>query len=237
MKAGRLRPVIPRTIHQIWVGGPVPKHLQELMATWRELHPGWAYRLWTDTEVRGEEWAHWDLLEMADVYAGSSVGQFRADILRYEILNAYGGIYVDADFEAKRPLDELLEGITAFAAWEREPGEGPPLHGWINNAIMGAYRGHPWLRTILSRLRGHVVDMRATGTRRPNLLTGPQYITPLTLGFVGEDNPDGQRVRIFPKDYFYPYLWNELGRGRDEFPDAYAVHHWENRRRGRGQPR
>jgi hypothetical protein len=33
-------------------------------------------------------------------------------------------------------------------------------------------------------------------------------------------------VTIFGADKFYPYLWDEPERAGDEFPDAYAVHHW-----------
>ena len=37
--------------------------------------------------------------------------------------------------------------------------------------------------------------------------------------------------------HFLPYAWNELERGGEDFLDAYAVHHWENQRKLRNQPR
>jgi hypothetical protein len=33
-------------------------------------------------------------------------------------------------------------------------------------------------------------------------------------------------VTIFPARLFYPYQWHERWRRYEEFPDAYAVHHW-----------
>lgn len=48
---------------------------------------------------------------------------------------------------------------------------------------------------------------------------GPYFFTLLL-----EQEPD---VTIFGAELFYPYLWNELERRDEAFPDAYAVHHWE----------
>ena len=37
----------------------------------------------------------------------------RADALRYDILNKYGGIYVDTDMALVKPINSLLSQITA----------------------------------------------------------------------------------------------------------------------------
>ena len=36
-----------------------------------------------------------------------------------------------------------------------------------------------------------------------------------------------QRVRKLPPDAFYPYGWWEKHRRGEDFPQAFAVHHWE----------
>ena len=43
---------IPRIIHQTWKDERIPVPLQKLAETWKQNHPGWEYRLWTDKENR-----------------------------------------------------------------------------------------------------------------------------------------------------------------------------------------
>lgn len=200
--------MIPRQFHSIWVGSPMPDHLAEYVASWRRVHPGWTHTIWSADDLT---WlANQELFDDAEQHT-ASVGQFRADIARYEILHRYGGVYVDCDFEALRPIDELIADVDCFAAWETD-GQ------WVNNAILGAVPGHPFLAELIRALPANVV--RAAG-QRPNVMTGPQFVTPIARR---------HKVELFPAAMFYPYLFNELDRGREVFPDAYAVHHWHNAR-------
>lgn len=209
--------MIPRVFHRIWCGGPVPEHLDAYARTWEAHHPDWEHRLWTEEnlpELRNQE-----LFDRAEEIAPSGVGQFRADLARYELLEAHGGVYHDFDFECLRPIDDLVD-VEAFAAWE-VPGR------WINNAILGAEPGHPLLSELIEALPANV--KRRAGMR-PNKLSGPQFLTPIMHRFASS-------VRIYPQEWFYPYLHDELDRGDEGFCDAYAVHHWEHQRRRRNEPR
>lgn len=210
---------IPRVVHRVWLGGPEPEWMRKLGRTWDR--PGWTLRQWGAHEIRLLfPLRNQELYERAEEIAPSHVGQLRSDILRYEILHRCGGVYVDTDFELLRPIDELLAGVECFFAWER-PGR------WINNAIIGATRRHPFLARLIDGLGANIARRRRGA--RPNKLSGPQYVTG-----VWRDHPDG--VRVFPRGWFYPYLWDELERAAEEFPEAYCVHHWANRRRERGVP-
>jgi mannosyltransferase OCH1-like enzyme len=144
-------------------------------------------------------------------------GQLRSDVLRFEILYRFGGCWVDADFECLRPIDGLLDGVSAFAAWE-EPDR------WVAGGIMGATAGHPFIAALIDGLAANVEANRG---RKPNMLSGPRYVTRVWQAFKAD-------VTVFPKRLFYPYLWSEIGRygPGDDWPDAWAVHHWSNRRRG-----
>lgn len=211
--------LIPRVMHHIWIGpDPLPAEFAEYRSGWRRLHPDWQHQAWGNRNARehmtpglGRLWDH------AERIAPGSVEQFRSDLLRYELLLRYGGVYVDADFEPRRPLDALVAEASAFAAWETDGV-------WVNNAILGAVPGHDWLRDVVYGLPRHAERMTGRGYR-PNKISGPQYITPLYL-----ERYRGS-VTVFPSALFYPYLWSELDRGAEEFPEAYAVHHWNNRRR------
>ena len=42
--------MIPRIIHQIWIGNQALRPVA-MMETWRHMHPAWEYRLWTEVEL------------------------------------------------------------------------------------------------------------------------------------------------------------------------------------------
>ena len=115
------------------------------------------------------------------------------------------GVYVDTDVERLRPLRPLLRGIDSFAALE--------VPGRIGNAILGS-------------VVGHSVFARAARLARQTIGTGPhsrEANGPHFLSLIVEQEPN---VAIFAATLFYPYLWDELERRHETFPDAYAVHHW-----------
>jgi mannosyltransferase OCH1-like enzyme len=210
--------LIPRTMHHIWIG---PRSLPEEFAgyrrAWAELHPTWEHRVWTNANTPLPGMVNQDAWDRAEEVVTGSVEQFRSDLLRYEILYRFGGVYVDADMEPRQPLDQLLEGVGCFAAWETEGV-------WINNAVMGAQAYHPFIGDLVRGLAANIEGRRQGW--RPNRLSGPQYLTGLW-----KRNPAG--VTVFPKGHFYPYLYNELHRSAEAFPEAIAVHHWNNRRHQR----
>jgi mannosyltransferase OCH1-like enzyme len=207
---------IPRIFHFFWTGGMIPSHLIDYMDSWITNHPDWKYQIWSEDNLLDLE--HEELYANALHIAPGHEGQLKSDIARYEILLRCGGVYVDCDFESKRPIDKLLDSVTCFVAWE-ETGQ------WLNNAIMGAVPEHPFLRALVDGLPEQIDRMGYQGLR-PNVITGPQYLT-------GVYKARRNEVTVFDKDLFYPYLWNELERGGESFPDAYAVHHWNNKRKGR----
>ena len=219
--------MIPKTIHRIWLGSEIPAEFIAYGEGWRKNHPEWMHILWTDhpqppmegiTIAQPFGLRNQELYDKAEEIAPKNVGQFRADVLRYELMLAPGGVYVDADFECLRPLEPLLTKVSAFAAWERDGV-------WLNNAILGST---PYL-DFYSQLVGRLWESVSANTgKRPNVMSGPQYMTRIYR--------ERQRARlmtltVFPQALFYPYSWNELHRKGQRFPQAYAVHHWNNRRR------
>lgn len=216
---------IPHVIHRVWLGGEEPDWTKPFAATWER--PGWELQRWDDDGVTELfPLANQDLYDEADAIAGDHAGQFKSDILRYEILNEFGGVYVDTDFECLRSIDPLLPGVQFFAAWETQ-------NQWVNNAIMGSAPNHPVLGKLISRLQANVEEKLG---ERPNVLSGPQYLTPILLEHRRAQVSHGSTMdtTVFGKDLFYPYLWNELDQGGKRFKDAFAVHHWRNMRRRRG---
>lgn len=213
--------MIPQVVHQIWVGGPVPSRFDAYRESWVHHHPDWTVRLWTDDTIPPlENQRLYD--RAADYVPAVNVGQFRADVARYELLWRFGGVYVDVDFEALGPIDPLLgPDVACFAAWE-VPEQ------WIANGIMGARASHPFIGRLIDGLPASVERTRG---QTPNRSSGPQYFTR-----VYRQDPGG--VTVFNQRLFYPYLYSDLGTAKAEppWPDtAVAVHHWANQRRIRAR--
>lgn len=182
---------IPRILHRIWLGdAPLPEAYRAYGEEWSRLHPGWEMRLWTDADAprpQGVERAR-NLAE-------------RADLIRYEILRRHGGVYVDTDVEALRPIDDLLVGVEAFAAYE--------VPGRLCNAVMGCIAGHPAIAEL--------VELAAVTVGYGHF---PEATATTFATCILEAHPN---VTLFSADRFYPELWD--GRA-NQGEASYARHHW-----------
>jgi inositol phosphorylceramide mannosyltransferase catalytic subunit len=183
--------LIPRVFHQIWLGPePFPREYEVYQHSWKRRHPGWEVRLWTEGDLP-------DDLVRKEIYELLRRPAERSDLLRFELLDRHGGVYLDVDFECLRSIEPLLEGVSFFCAYN-DPGR-------VNNAVIGAVPGHPLLARAIRELRPREtfgpVDKDGTG--------------PLFLNRLVADFPD---VTIFGEEFFYP-------RTPAAAEGAYAVHH------------
>ena len=83
---------IPKKIHQVWIGEKEPpawcvKFGEEMQA----MHPDWEYKLWNESNI--------PKLVNQDIYDKLPKHRycFKSDIIRYEIVYKYGGVYADMD--------------------------------------------------------------------------------------------------------------------------------------------
>lgn len=191
---------IPKVIHRIWLGEEeMPSEYVRFGESWREHHPGWEMRLWTDAELPPLSYP--DALERCRNYGEAS------DVVRYEILYRFGGVYVDTDVECLRPIEPLVAEASAFAAYAR-----PNV---IGSAVLGAVPGHPAIGRVLEAVctgAGSGAQVEATG--------------PVALTRILQHAED---VELFGSDTFYPLdYWEIPFRGEDvtDVGDAFAIHHW-----------
>jgi mannosyltransferase OCH1-like enzyme len=124
--------VIPKIIHQVWLGGSMPEKLAQLHDKMKETNPSWKVKLWDEESI--------DIL-LCDCFAYShSTKAGSSNVVRLKALQKYGGVYFDLDFVAVRSIDEL-EKHSAFVA--RQPD------GVLCNAAIGATPSHPWINAML----------------------------------------------------------------------------------------
>lgn len=204
----------PRVIlHQIWVGPPRPEHLDRMAATWQQQHPNWGYLLWDENAIDNFGLVNRNLYDRAEqLVPPDAVGQYRADIARYEILHRYGGVYADLDTTCQKPIDGLLPEGHLVAGWE--------IQGkWIGNTVIAAPARHPALAEIINAIPAIT---RRHAPARPNRLSGPKAITPLLRR--------RKDVALLDQGIFYPVGYDQAHRSTDPHPDAHVVHHWQHSR-------
>lgn len=213
---------IPKIIHQFWSieGPPMPAWMQGFPAQWREMNPGWEYRLWTEDSL--PELANQLLFNQAKHFVPErNIPQFRADLVRYELLYQFGGVWVDSDFEPLQPFEAWpvdWDGQVPFATWEEEDR-------WVANAMLGAAPGDPFIEILIDALP---VSVTSNVGGRPAVSSGPQFVTHQYRRVSPE------ALQVLPQRLFYPYSYRDLGTARAQGPwpeDCLAAHHWNNQRK------
>jgi mannosyltransferase OCH1-like enzyme len=195
-------PLIPKKIHQIWLGPlQIPVAYAEYSKTWQKLHPSWEYKLWRDKDIE-----NWDF-PSKDLYNKSSSYQEKSDILRYEILNKYGGLYVDMDYKAIKNFDELHYLYEFYGSIK------PPIYEdnkiAITNGIIGSKPNIVILKKTLEFIREHWDAVEAGFREEAKHLGKKEAIVNLAINRTGmpfhraimSDINFVKRAIIFPPTY------------------------------------
>ncbi len=157
---------IPKIIHQLWIGTkPAPI---VLMNTWKEKNPDFEYIFWNEQEFINRKMKFRCQKKIDEIEEING----KADILRWEILFKYGGVFIDADSICIEPIDDELMNKKSFAGWEQEELR----KGLIATGTMGFPIGHPlvgaaieWiLKNEVSQQKGQMMAWQSVG---PGLLT------------------------------------------------------------------
>ena len=181
---------IPKIIHQIWIG-PNPAPLA-CMNTWLNKNPDFEYIFWNEQEFerRGIQFEAQEKIDMLSEYSG------KTDIMRIEILDRFGGIFIDADSICIEPLAELFERLansTGFATFENESFR----KGLIANGNLAVSSKHPILRDMLDWIMSPAAN-EPIRTLRAWAAVGPVLLTRfLETGKYGG-------FTVLPSYYFLP---------------------------------
>ena len=178
---------IPKIIHQIWIGTkPKPS---KLMDTWKNKNPDFEYISWSEEEFvkRNIKFQCSEQIETSKEMCG------KADIIRWELLYHYGGVFLDADSICIEPLDEHLMKQKAFCAYENEE-KRPNL---VATGTIAFPKKHPLCLAAIQ----WILDKRNLKSIQTNpawTTVGPTLLTNLLETLKYKD------VTIFPSYYFIP---------------------------------
>lgn len=215
-------PVIPSIIHMIWLGSAPTSLVKLALASWQKYHPSWEIKLWTDQEVKQLKWSH---PRSALLYAEAQNWAEKSDILRFEILYQYGGVYADTDAICLKPLDSLINsGLNFFACFEENKIKllGRPL---IGSAVIVSAKHHP----ILHRCIEYSFAKSEQPELKQHIRSGPGPLSKACYEVLEAGEED---ILILPCSYFYPLPWNKRLLNFEQIlenirPESFAVHLWE----------
>lgn len=178
---------IPKIVHQIWIG---PNRRPDMwMDTVRKFSSdfGYEYKLWSELEIDSFPMVNRIQYDNMQIMCG------KADIVRYEILNMYGGIYIDADSVIINPkkLDELISNIHTECAVAHSSDKN-----FIANGVILSVPQSFMMMESIKRLPSRNFSVH------PCFSTGPDLITD-----IWNDNKDIS-ITIFPHEVFYPGGWH-----------------------------
>jgi hypothetical protein len=242
-------PKIPKIIHQIWLGPNLPPpYFANFQETLLRLHPDWEYHLWSEAQLEELNLDNWDLVEKAQNWGEKS------DIIRCDLLDRFGGVYLDVDIEAYKSLTELHEKYDFYAGIEAPHKSATTLNRvWVGISIMASRPHHPimvaWKRLI--RNGWNDADLRFSSQVERSI---NHTFFPFTHAVMQEIDKPGNTDIIFPATYFYPLAQDHASKRRSFFrswrekfydvlekyhlkgprafchpyPETIAVHYWQN---------
>lgn len=198
-----INPKIPKIIHQIWLG---PNKRPDIwMNSWKELYckkyPEWEYKLWTEKEINNLSLTNEKQYQYEKFYNGKS------DIARYEILNKYGGIFMDADSlylnndikEKSNHLNWIIEkgNINGgfFAASE------PVNKNIYANGVIGSISNHSILKDMINHISNNYFNLKKKYVRERDIwtITGTKPFTDII-------NEKQQQLLILDHKYFFNFF-------------------------------
>jgi len=154
---------VPKVIHFIWIGpNSFPKESLENVRSWVDHHPDWTFKFWTDRR-RPLPHSHMKLhlvtdftfTQLEECYHNSNNYGEKSDILRYEILNQEGGLYVDHDVKCFKSFLPFHKNFDLYCGIE--PPHRPVLSSSVSicNNIIGVRPGHPVIKAAIDQVKKH----------------------------------------------------------------------------------
>lgn len=212
--------MIPKILHFIWVGNKqLPEYSLNYINMFESMYDDYEVKLWTDVDVNQN-----DLIPdfLYDYYFNNEFHPaFKADILRYLILNKYGGLYFDTDFEPLRKLPNY------FLSFDFLGGIQP--NGEVAIGFIASCKNNFLINEIIQKIPFSIKYAKQNNyyeNGQIHKITGPEFFDNIAKKYKSKDD-----YFFFTKEYFYPYWFTETERYHENFKEtsllAYAVHHWK----------
>ena len=206
--------MIPKTIHYVWLGNrSKSKKIEKCIASWCKFCPDYEIKEWNET--------NFDINSHHFTKEAYEVGNyaFASDVIRLMVLLQYGGIYVDADVEFLKPIDDLLDN-EAFVGFE--------IDEYVNSGqILGTVPNNLLIAEHLKQYD----DLSYNNCDNLSEITCPKVFTKLLVEKGLKCNGTEQLLdglHVYPGDYFNPFdaRTGKLKKTRNTYSIHWSEHSW-----------
>jgi mannosyltransferase OCH1-like enzyme len=179
--------MIPKIIHLIWLGSKKPEKFNITLNEIKRINSDYEVKEWDDSNIDFE-------LIQKDFFDKTENLGSKSDILRFELLNKYGGIYMDYDFIQIKNFDELLN-------YDFFIGSGREDETW--NSLVASIPNHKICKDFLEGLSETTPVVKNDNQDEIGMVmskTGPYYIHK-----IYNKNNHLSNIKHLSKDYFFPF--------------------------------
>lgn len=204
--------MIPKIIHHIWTSNNSFKvKFHAFRSSWMANNPNYSFMFWT------LENAPYDAMtpECKKILHSDCMYVIKSNVLRWVILHKYGGIISDCDVQCLKSFDEFLNDRSFCArSW---------LDNEYGNALVGSEPGNQMCLDICHQtsesVLGNWQEANSEWEYKYGVLIAAQHLH--------------KCEKIYPKEFFYPFNWNDLEADRKllinkKFEQSYAIHWWSS---------
>ena len=182
--------MIPKVVHYIWLGKkPKDKLTEVCLLTWKDKMPDYQFIEWNednlDLDKISKENKYFAECRKRNLYA------FMADYLRIKLLYEYGGIYIDTDVQAIKPMTPLLDK-DLILGYEEYTTDKKYIQ--IGTGLIASEKGNWFIKKIFDFYNLEIMNSK-------------DYIIPVIMTNIYNQlsNEEKSKIKIFPADYFSPY--------------------------------
>lgn len=205
--------MIEKKIHYIWLGkGNKSEVINICINSWKLLHPDFEIIEWNEERLNFYEVIKKSVY-LTKCYKNNQWA-FLSDYFRFKILYDNGGFYLDTDMQLIKPLYHFL-GNKCFFGFEKE--------GIVSAGIIGGEKENIFFKEMLNFYE-------------KNIMNDEEYMVPRIMNKILVEKFDlkddfklielKNSIKIYDKEYFYPYYYNEEFEYRFITENTYGIHWW-----------
>lgn len=202
---------IPKVIHYCWFGkGEMPQAFRKNIATWKKYCRDYEIVQWDESNYDISKCSY-----MVHAYQARKWA-FVSDYARLDILNQYGGIYLDTDVEMLKPFDIFL-GNRMFFGFEQNQCIGSGLG-------CGSVKKQKLLQDMMQLYHDNVEEEDIPKTAYAPLF---QTMIMKKMGFCLDGTYQKRNgIALYPSEVFSPKnLWSEEVVLTEK---TYTIHHYSS---------
>ena len=203
---------IPKCLNFIWVGrNEMPNDFKDNIKSWIKNHNKWKIKIWSDFDINPTNFINYN-----QIIKSTKMAQ-KADIMRYEIIYKYGGMYLDTDFKCYKNISSLIDNyelITCNGDFEC------PDKQVCSIGFFAANKNNDLFKILVDNIKNINI-----GNKPINEETGPYY-----FGFH-LNNKNYEFHNIVNPRLLYPNTYQEYHNNIDVTKyriNSYGEHMWAN---------